>query len=256
MQYQITIRNQEEIGLVAQQLQSQDIDAIYLTDKNGLPDNLESASSLQKACPELPIHTHYVLKNHTRKQADLIIQDFLGYLSQAHSQNIPEIVLSSGQPTPKFDSLKALELLDNPTHLSPGIGVKFNPFLPEALFRLELQRLQTKLSHTRVTSIHLELGTLLNPIRKTVHLFRQEFPETKLIGNVLIPTEYFLKKSQFKPIRSGYFDEKYLSTISNAQAKTKEIIQLYQELGVDPVLELMDLPNLDWSKLHQIYLAN
>jgi hypothetical protein len=248
MTYEITVRSLEEIVTLAQILKENQITQIHLTDKNGLIDNLESGNLLSQAYPELTIFkTNYALKNHTSKVPEKILANMDGYILQAAKSQVDEILIISGHPRPKFDSLKALQRLAKQINTDPDFadlknlkfGVSFNPYLPTPSLEEEKERLYQKLTTGLVSSIYLQIGTDTTKLQDGLKFIQANFPTTKIVGSLLIPNQQFLARFQFRPWKGVFLDQDYLENLHLAEQKTREILAIYELHKVEPLIQIL-----------------
>lgn len=257
MHIEITVRDLQVLPKIIENLKIIKPNHINLTDKTGILDNVEAAAVLKAEFPESKITTHYSLKNHTSRTAILIVEKFEDHFSRAIEAGVDEILIISGSQKPSFDSLKALEyinenLLDTLESSKINIAVAYNPFLEGKRLEDENSRLFEKLKYNFVKTVYFQIGSVYRPIVVAKELIDSLSSNVKIIPSLPIPTETFLKKFRFKPWKDVYLDEKYLSNLKNSQAKTIELFDVMDQNDLHPVLELFEISKFDFDNLNAV----
>ena len=59
----------------------------------------------------------------------------------------------------------------------------------------------------------------------------------KIFGSLLIPSMQFISRFKFRPWKGVYISEKYLNSLDNFHAFTKDLIEIYLKNNICPVIE-------------------
>jgi 5,10-methylenetetrahydrofolate reductase len=277
MQIEITVRDLQVLPKIIENLKAINPVHINLTDKTGILDNLESATILKSEFPQVKLTVHYALKNHTSKTALLIVEKFEEYLTRASELEIDEILIISGSQKPKFDTLAALEYINENIEIfktkssdslnkdktkakkalhKPIIAVAYNPFLTDEKLIEENKRLVEKLKYDFVKKVYFQIGSVYRPIIEAKDLIESINPNIQVVPSLPVPSESFLRKFKMKPWKGVYLDEKYLSNLKNSQTKTIELLDIMDQNELSPVLELFEISRYDFENLKAVINFN
>ncbi|CAE7238353.1 FTSH10 [Symbiodinium pilosum] len=114
-------------------------------------------------------------------------------------------------------------------------GVAFSPFEDPAV---EQARLKDKLSTGLVQEIWLQIGSDLAALRTGLEFLKTSAPDVAIYGSVFVPSEQLLRRFRERPWQGvDLTPNNYLESLQNAEAVTKQILQLYSEFGVLPLVE-------------------
>ncbi|CAM9881282.1 unnamed protein product, partial [Heterosigma akashiwo] len=219
---------------------------------------------------QIDICAHYSLRKNEGKSADESFQSFLEFCFQAQNSGVSSLLLISGDGwgKPTLDTLTCLRRFSQlePTNNKPQvpIGVVYNPFLQQ-LSHTENDRVQFKLESGEVSTVYLQIGSNLELLKRgldylmqfqpindeatenrTVHLQNerggqhQQQPKKKgfhICGSLLLPSDKLLERLRKKSWNGVYLDHFYLSSVENAMCRTREILNIYREYGVEPIIE-------------------
>ena len=110
----------------------------------------------------------------------------------------------------------------------------------------ERERLEKKFSTKLTKSIWLQFGTDIKLLEKEI-IFLKEFilnnssiskeEGVKIFGSVLIPSREFIARFKFRPWKGVFISEKYLNSLDNFYAFTKDLIEIYLDNNICPVIE-------------------
>ncbi|KAJ3088163.1 hypothetical protein HK102_009425, partial [Quaeritorhiza haematococci] len=205
--------------------------------------------------------TEIVSRNLTR------LQRFCSSIHLGSQQSDPNvnILLVSGSSKEKrrFDSVKALQLLSSPDQKSSAAGedtintlppfyVAFNPFIPDpGALEIEKKRLEQKLETGLVSGIYFQFGTDLHALQSGIDFINQQLDRlnsdnqssihrgktVSLLGSVFIPSKRFLAQMRFRPWQGVYLSQEYLSDLNFAEAFTRQLLRLYSDNDVVPLVE-------------------
>jgi hypothetical protein len=257
MNIEITIRDIKHLDTIISRLTKLNPTQINLTDKNGLTDNILLIETLRGSLPDAHFVPHYSFKNHTSKNRDAILENYTEFLVEANNQKLSEILLVSGHPRPKLDTLEGLKLAQNiqqEQELEPTqFAVAYNPFLTGHHLEQEKQRLAQKLEFDSVKRVYFQMGTLTHTLRDGVEYVRSLNKSVEITPSIVIPTSNFLSKFRFRPWKGVMLDEKYLANIKNATEKTKDLMRISQELQLSPLLEMVGFQHMDMDQFQDTY---
>jgi hypothetical protein len=253
MRYEITLRNLEHAPALAGQLRSRHITQINLTDKTGMPNNLEAAQLLHQDYPELDIIPHYSFKNHTSKNPDIILHNFTNFLQTSQDIGINQVLLLSGHPKPKFDVLKSIDFISN-LEQKPDLKLAcaFNPFLNDQNLEDEQTRLHHKFQSGLFSSVYLQIGLHLSKLQTGIDLIKGLDSKIKIYGCVLIPSLKTLSNLKLRPWHGVDLSPEYLENLTVAEQMTKQIHSLYKQNGIEPLIGLSGLTDNNFSSLDKI----
>lgn len=263
---EITVRTLKHLHDILPLLNDIKPTTINLTDKTGLCDNLVIAEELKDIYPHGIIVPHYSFKNHTSKDAVTIHDNYMRFLAHTSAQNNHQILLISGSPRPKLDTLQGLELIqESLTHSTVSTesplntidnlqcGVAYNPFLTGEQLEAEQARLRAKLHYPFVNRVYMQMGTLVKPLQAGVDYIRSLNPDIDIYSSVVIPTNGFLAKFKFRPWHGVVLDDKYLANLKNATAKTHELIALSHKINITPLLQIVGIQQLTIGEFGSLY---
>ena len=192
---------------------------------------------------------HYSLKFAYDRSADVTRQSFVKFCSEAAALPTPprQLLLVSGSGERKFDTVQCLRSLPQEHSEAIGIGVAFNPYIPDRAQReRERARLRLKVGTGRVSAIWLQLGSdleLLSDGLRFVETLAAERSGSgaggplRLYGSVFVPSRQLLARMKFRPWNGVYLDERYLSSVEAAEQVTRRAVALYAAHGVEVLVE-------------------
>ena len=119
------------------------------------------------------------------------------------------------------------------------------PFFKYRDNNLERDRLIDKLNTYFVKSIWLQFGSeinqlsgevnFLNNLKENFHKFTRD--EINIYGSLFIPSKQFIARFKFRPWRGVYLSNKYLNSLEEAGQITKQIVSLYLNNSIIPLIE-------------------
>ena len=204
---------------------------------------------------ELDVIYHYSLYHQYIKNRDISYMNFLNFIKKCNTYNNKEILLVSGSNKKyKFEVLDVLRDFKNDKKLKINIGIAYNPYLKK-YFNLAGERLkfENKISTGLTKSIWLQFGTDIELLKsEIVYLKKYILNNTskdndkniKLFGSLLIPSKQFISRFRFRPWKEVYISDNYLNSLNNFNAFTKDLIEIYYENNICPVIET-DFSNLE-----------
>lgn len=73
-----------------------------------------------------------------------------------------------------------------------------------------------------------------------------------MVGSVLLPSPRLLAQFKFRPWNGVFLSDEYLSGVAQADAITRQVVQLYREFGVEPLIETAVRGQQDLDRLHAL----
>lgn len=198
-------------------------------------DLLSSARAILGKISKADVCLHYSLKNMPAG-----VRPFREFLLEAADVGVQAVLLVSGTgKKPKRDAVSCLRELAADLRESqlklPRLGVAFSPFEdPE----VEQARLKDKLSSGLVDSIWLQIGSDLEALRAGLEFLRDAAGDIRIYGSVFVPSRQLLSRFRERPWTGvDLTPNNYLESLENAEKVTQQILELYSEFGVLPLVE-------------------
>lgn len=217
---------------------------------------LVSAKNIINIIPAANVCVHYSLKYNTQKSVDQSFSYFNGFLSKAEQMGVAEILIISGSGDKKaLNTVSCLQMLrESENHATNvDIAVAFNPYFPDAKNRsIEVDRLSAKLATGMVSTIYLQFGSDISLLKEGLtainkalesygasdtKLKRMNAKEIKVIGSVMIPSKQLLARMKFRPWNGVYLSENFLSGVTAAETIVLEMLDIYRDFNVEPLVE-------------------
>jgi hypothetical protein len=221
---------------------------------------IAALQALQSELPERALQAsvpHYSLKFAYGGSPEIALRQFQEFCEAASALPTPprEVLLVSGSGKRHLDSVKCLRSL--PSKPPIGVGVAFNPFLPERADReRERARLRLKLGTGKVSAVWLQLGSDLNLLEDGLRFVRQvllpSHPELRVYGSVFIPSRQLLAQMRFRPWSGVFLDDDYLSSVASAEAVTRRVVELYARFGVETLIETPIRSEGEWAHARRL----
>ena len=190
---------------------------------------------------------HYSLKFAYDRSAEVTRQSFVTFCAEAAALPTPprQLLLVSGSGQRKFDTVQCLKSLPQEHSDAIGIGVAFNPYIPDRAQREhERARLRLKVGTGRVSAIWLQLGSDLELLADGLQFLetltaerRDAAMPLRLYGSVFVPSRQLLARMKFRPWNGVYLSEHYLSSVEGAEEVTRAAVALYAVHGVEVFVE-------------------
>jgi hypothetical protein len=205
---------------------------------------LASAKNIINIMPAANVCVHYSLKYNTQKSVEQSFSYFNGFLSKAEQMGVAEILVISGSGDKKaLNTVSCLQMLQESE----------NPYFPDAKNRsIEVDRLSAKLATGMVSTIYLQFGSDISLLKEGLlainkalesygasdsKLKRRDSKEVKVIGSVMIPSKQLLARMKFRPWNGVYLSETFLGGVTAAEGIVLEILDIYRDFGVEPLVE-------------------
>ena len=160
---------------------------------------------------------HYSLKFAYDRSADVTRQSFVTFCAEAAALPTPprQLLPVSGSGQRKFDTVQCLKSLPQEHSDAIGIGVAFNPYIPDRAQReRERARLRLKVGTGRVSAIWLQLGSDLELLADGLQFLETLAAERhgaavplRLYGSIFVPSRQLLARMKFRPWNGVYLSE-------------------------------------------------
>ena len=196
----------------------------------------------------LDVIYHYSLYHQYTKNRENSYLELLNFIKKCRYYKNNEILLVSGSNKKKnFEVLDVLRNLKIEKNLNTNIGLAYNPYLKN-YYKVsgERERLQEKLSSRLTKSIWLQFGTDIKLLEKEINFLKESIlnnsskskdKSVKIFGSLLIPSRGFISRFKFRPWKEVFISEKYLNSLDNFYAFTKDLIAIYLDNNISPVIE-------------------
>lgn len=204
---------------------------ISITNKKLQTPIIEIINNIKRLNPKLQIIPYYSLKYHQKNTLLDTIEEFLKYLQSLYSLDIKEVLLVSGAPKPKYDSLLILQNINKFDKLIK-IAVAYNPFLKSSDLELENIRIKDKIKTGLISSIYLQIGIDTDIIQNSIIYLRKLQPNINIYLSLINPTSSRLTQLKYRPWKGVYLPEQYLSSPENAKTINLAIYNLASKMKV------------------------
>jgi len=220
---------------------------------------LEWAEVLRVEMPNVDRCVHYSLK-HQRGKGDPV-ECFIDFCHKADSMGVARVLLVTGPNGPRPDAVGVLEKIAR-QRLSFGhlrLGVAFNSCLPTEAERVtEQERLVRKLKTGLVSEVWLNCGADLRLLEEGISFARSAAVSLgvdsglQMFGSVLLPSPAQLQQMRDRPWNGVHFGEEYLGSLEGMERCTRNVLQLYGAMGVQPIVESKVRNDADVGKLESL----
>ncbi|CAE8675051.1 unnamed protein product [Polarella glacialis] len=198
---------------------------------------LATTRMLVAKVPDIDVCLHYCFK--LMPSGVEALCDFCVEASQAGARSL--LLVTGTGKKPKMDAAAYLQLLavalgrDHKGLKIPILGVAFSPYEDPGP---EQALLKKKLSSGLVREIWLKNGSDLCALRCGLEFLCQAAPGVRVYGSIFLPTPSLLAKMRERPWAGVYLDKnKFLDSVEDAEHVTRQILQLYADFGVTPLVE-------------------
>lgn len=197
---------------------------------------------------ELDVIYHYSLYHQYTNNRERSYLEFLNFIKKCNTYKNKEILLVSGTTKKKnFEVLDVMRDFKEERKLKINIGIAYNPYLKKYYnFFEERVRFEKKISSGLTKSIWLQFGTDIKLLESEI-IFLKKFilnnsfnncdQNIKIFGSLLIPSRQFISRFKFRPWKGVYISDKYLDSIDNFYSFTKDLIEIYRDNNIYPVIE-------------------
>lgn len=232
--YELSIYDTNFSDTIKSKLNNVNYHKISITNKKFNTPIIEIIHKIQEFNPELAIIPYYSLKYHQNKSLELTTQEFLYQLQKLYKLNIQEVLLISGVPKPKYNSLQVLQYLAsiyNSQNL-PHIAVAYNPFLKGIDLEKENLNIQNKIQTGIITSVYLQIGINIPIIQKAVQDLRNLQSNLNIYLSLINPSPIRLNQLKYRPWKGVYLTEEYLASTETAIQINQAISKLALEMDL------------------------
>ncbi|KAK9827026.1 hypothetical protein WJX74_003917 [Apatococcus lobatus] len=237
-------RKQELQDKILPFLRQNNLTRLNITNKNRKDDLLQSVATIYDGLPEARLCVHYALKWNSKGSPEATLKAFQDFCQQLAQYKGASVLLVSGTRPGKSDSVQALQMLKNHSHpptCNVPVAVAFNPYFPDqADFEREKHRLESKLQTGMVDSIYLQNGNDLQRLREGLSFIQQtkgSKSSVQVLGSVFLPSKKLLAQMKFRPWNGVFLSKDFLSSVEKAEEITVQILSVYAQHGVLPLLE-------------------
>ena len=196
----------------------------------------------------LDVIYHYSLYHQFTRNRKNSYLEFLNFIKKCSLYNNNEILLISGSNKKKnFEVLDVLREFKNEKNIKIDIGFAYNPYLSKHYnISGERTRIEKKCSSIFTKSIWLQFGTDIKLLENEINFLKKYIVNnpsnredrcTKIFGSLLMPSKQFISRFKFRPWKEVFIEEKYLNSLDNFYAFTKDLIEIYLENNICPVVE-------------------
>ena len=190
---------------------------------------------------DLNVVFHYSLYHQYSKNKENSYNELLNFIHKCNRYEQFNILLVSGSIKKKeFDVINVLNKLKNKKDLTMKFGIAYNPYLNKYYNSLsERDSYEIKISSGVVSSIWLQYGTDIKLLENEVKFIREndKYKEKNLFGSLLIPSKQFLARFKFRPWKEVYIANKYLYSLNDFYAFTRDLLNFYLKNKITPVVE-------------------
>ena len=193
---------------------------------------------------ELDVIYHYSLSHQYSKNRENTYFEFLKFIKKCNSHNNKEILLVSGSNKKKnFDVIDLMRAYNNEKNININLGNVFNPYSTK-FFNPSYERLrfEKKISTGLTNSVWLQFGTDIKLLEYEFNFLKKSIinkndQNIKFYGSLLIPSRQFISRFRFRPWKGVYIADKYLKSLDYFYSFTKDLIEMYVENNICPVIE-------------------
>ena len=222
---------------------------------------IETVEYIGEKYKELDVIYHYSLYHQYTKNRATSYLEFLKFIKKFNKYKNNEILLVSGtNKKNNFEVLDVIRDFKNEKNSNINIGIAYNPYL-ENYYNLYEERLryEKKISSGLIKSIWLQFGTDIKLLESEIAYLKKSIlnntsnsndQNIKIFGSLLIPSKQFISRFKFRPWKGVYISDKYLNSLDDFYAFTRDLIEIYFENNICPVIET-EFSTL--QKLEEIY---
>ena len=203
---------------------------------------------ISKNFNEFNVTYHYSLYHQYTKNRENSYLEFLNFIKKCKFYKNKEILLVSGSNKKKnFEVLDVLKDFNNEKNLNIDIGTAYNPYLKNHYNICgERERIKKKFSSRLTKSIWLQFGTDIKLLEKEVNFLKDSVlnnssnsknQNVKIFGSLLIPSKEFISRFKFRPWKGVFISDRYLNSLDNFYAFTKDLIEMYLDNNICPIIE-------------------
>lgn len=226
MLLELNIKTTKDLEKYLEILKHEDYSVVSTTSKKGNMDLGLVLNCLNR--DNLTITPTFSCSSNYNKNADLTYNNFLNFIQILKQHNIHQLLLVSGNPKMKLDTIKVLQQF-NDSRIK--IAVAYNPYSKN--LEIENQRLIAKLQFMIVNQVWLQLGQDVQKLQASVQFIKNINPNIIIVNSILAPTTNLLKSLQFRPWSGVYYSDQFYNDINFALQSVQEMKDLSQELNLE-----------------------
>ena len=249
---EISFKSYEELRCLLSFYQKNSLHKINIPCKNNLKKEflLNSIKISRDEYPNINLVPHFSILHEFKRNRLNTLNSFVEFLENVRGFGCEEVLLVSGsQKRSTLDSTSTLRHLQNNIVFCKNdfsIGVAFNPYLPNLLFKEEIVKLEKKLDSGIVRSIWIQFGTDCDLLESRIEILKQivsdkksKFKEfdIKLIGSILIPSKQFLARFKYRPWKGVYCSDDFLNSEEFAHKIVRQLLLIYRRNKIFPIIE-------------------
>lgn len=268
MRIELFFKTIPQLRARVQEISGQGFTKFSLVNKNKTDELLRWVEIIHDEVPTADVCVHYSLKYNKQgregpTEAFDRFRHTLSALSklcvapkQGKHQHPARVLLISGSGNKRpLDSGECLQrLAKNRTQrgaqdlaTSVDIGVAFNPYFEkDSDIETERKRLQRKLASGCVSSVWLQFGSDSKRLADSLMWFRSlEISRgVRLVGSLFLPTKQLIAQQKFRPWNGVFLSLAYLSGPAQATTLTLELLEVYHQFDVEPLVEAPGIRSL------------
>ena len=148
--------------------------------------------------------------------------------------------MSGSSKKKNFDTLNVLNSIKKEKNLKVKVGIAYNPYLKKYYnISSERERFEKKISTGLINSIWFQYGTDIKVLQNELTYLKKIAKDEKLnlFGSLFIPSKQFITRFKFRPWKEVYISEKCLFAIDNFFDFTSDLVTLYKNNNITPVIE-------------------
>lgn len=232
--YELSIYSTDFSDKLITQLSSPKLNTISITNKKFNTPILEIIKNIQNINPNLEIIPYYSLKYHQEKSLQDTTNALIKKLETYQKLSIKEILIISGNPKPKYNTIDVLNTLVKlyQTNQYPRIAIAYNPFLTGLELEMENTSIQNKLQSGIVSSVYLQIGIDLMTIKQSIKYLRRLQPQLNIYISLMNPSPTRLAQLRYRPWKGVYLPEEYVKSSNNAYNINQSITKLAKNMKI------------------------
>jgi len=232
--YELSIYSTDFSDKLITQLSSPKLNTISITNKKFNTPIIEIIKNIKDINPNLEIIPYYSLKYHQKKSLQDTTKALIKQLETYQNLNIKEILIISGIPKPKFNTIDILNTLAKlyKTNQYPQIAIAYNPFLTGLELEIENQALQKKIQSGIVSSVYMQIGIDIETIKQSIQYLKQIQPQLNIYISLMNPSSTRLAQFRYRPWKGVYLPEEYVKSSNNAYNINQSITKLAKNMKI------------------------
>lgn len=232
--HELTIYNINFSNKLIDKIANLKINKLAITNKEFNTPILEIIQKIKNINPKVEIIPYYSLKYHQKDSLQKSAQEFKNHLACFSDMGLKSILLISGIPRPKYESVLILEYLRQNYDKSKliEISVAYNPFLKGLDLDVENDRIKNKLETGLVSAVYLQIGIDTDSIQNAVDYLRTIQPDVKIYLSLMNPTPSRLAKFRYRPWKGVYLPQEYINSAYQANKINNYLYKLAHDMDL------------------------